>query len=112
MAQSAQERLGRTDFVYPLSCVFEISGPNKTTNKYKAIYERRITVQAGTLNDGVNLRLSILTRQHLHYRLSATAEDGQYIRFKSITSITLNQNGTINENNDRHLNTVLLKIAD
>ncbi|CAF3008106.1 unnamed protein product [Rotaria sp. Silwood2] len=81
-------------------------------HSYANIFADIITVQTGTLNDGVNLRLSILTRQHLHYRLSATAEDGQHIRFKSITSITLNQNGTINENNDRHLNTVLLKIAD
>ncbi|CAF4614263.1 unnamed protein product, partial [Rotaria sp. Silwood2] len=81
MAKSAQQRLGRTDFVYPLSCVFKISGPDRTTTNYEVIYERKITVQAGILNDGVNLHLNVLTRQQQHYRLAATAEDGQHIRY-------------------------------
>ncbi|CAF4498746.1 unnamed protein product, partial [Rotaria sp. Silwood2] len=106
--QTLNKRLGKQD----IAVIMHTSGSTGTPKGEIEFDKKKITVQAGTLNDGVNLRLSILTRQHLHYRLSATAEDGQHIRFKSITSITLNQNGTINENNDRHLNTVLLKIAD
>ncbi|CAF4317860.1 unnamed protein product, partial [Rotaria sp. Silwood2] len=106
--QTLNKRLGKQD----IAVIMHTSGSTGTPKGEIEFDKKKITVQTGTLNDGVNLRLSILTRQHLHYRLSATAEDGQHIRFKSITSITLNQNGTINENNDRHLNTVLLKIAD
>jgi hypothetical protein len=107
MAKSAQERLGRTDFVYLLYCIFK-----KNTNNYVCIYERKITVQAGGLNDGLKLHLSKSTQQRQHYRLEASAEDGQHISFKSITSIVLNYDGTINENNDHHLNTIMLEIDD
>lgn len=76
------------------------------------MYERKITVQTGALNDGLKLHLSKVTRQRRCYRLEATAEDGQHISFKSITSITLDYDGTVNEKNHRHLNTVLLEIYD
>ncbi len=46
MAKSTEERLGRLDFVYPLYCVFTISGFDKNTKTYVFIYERKITVQA------------------------------------------------------------------
>ncbi|CAF3387528.1 unnamed protein product [Rotaria sp. Silwood2] len=76
------------------------------------MYERKIMVQAGTLNYGVKLHISKLTRQRQRYGLAATADDGQHILFKSITSITLDSDGIVNEKNDRHLNTALLEIDD
>jgi hypothetical protein len=80
MAKSTEERLGRSDFVYPLNCVFKISGFDKNTNNYVFMYERKITVQAGALNDGLKLHLSKLTRQRRCYRLEATDKDGQHPR--------------------------------
>ncbi len=112
MAKSNQDQLGIIDFVYPLNCVFEISGFDETKNNYVFMYERKINVQAGTLHDELKLHLSQLTLQRRSYRLAATAEDGQHIKFRSITSITLNYDGTVNENNERHLNTVLFEIDD
>ncbi len=112
MAKSTEERLGRSDFIYPLYCVFKISGFDKNTKNHVFIYERKITVQAGTLDNGLQLHLNKLTQQRQHYRLEATAEDGKHILFKSITSITLDSDGTVNKKNDRHLNTVLLEIDD
>lgn len=90
MAKSAQDRLYREDFIYPLNCVFKISGIDTKTTNYVFMYDRKITVQAGALIDGLNLHLSQLPGQKKTYRLVATAEDGQHIHFKSIISITLN----------------------
>ncbi|CAF3083923.1 unnamed protein product [Rotaria sp. Silwood2] len=111
MAKSSQTRLGRTDFIYPLNCGFKVFGFNTNTNEYVVSYERRITVQAaGALNDGLKLHLSELPRRQRPYRLEATATDGKNVLFKSITSITLNLNGTVRAINERHLNTILLEI--
>jgi hypothetical protein len=60
MAKSAQEHLGRTDFIYPLNCVFTISGFDKTTNNYVFMYERKIMVQAVNVHFLVNLQLNII----------------------------------------------------
>ncbi|CAF1606704.1 unnamed protein product [Rotaria magnacalcarata] len=76
------------------------------------MYERKITVQSNALNDELKLHLTKLTRQRQRYRLTATAEDGQHIPFRSITSVTLDFDGTVSEKNDRHLNTVLFEIDD
>ncbi|CAM4837137.1 unnamed protein product [Rotaria magnacalcarata] len=58
------------------------------------MYERKITVQSNALNDELKLHLTKLTRQRQRYRLAATAEDGQHIPFRSITSVTLDFDGT------------------
>jgi hypothetical protein len=58
MAKSAQEILRRNDFIYPLNCVFKVRGFDETLNVYMVLYERKITIQTGALNDGLKLHIS------------------------------------------------------
>jgi hypothetical protein len=39
-------------------------------------------------------------------------EDNQKLKFKCITSVTLRSDGTVNQTNPQHLNTLLLEVDD
>jgi hypothetical protein len=112
MEKSSQDRLVQMDFQYPLNCIFNISTIDPRTKKTVFVYDRKISVQAGALHDGLQLHLATLTKTRDSYRLSATATDNNQIDFKTIASITLTSTGTIKETNSRHLNTIILTIKD
>jgi len=112
MEKSSQDRLGQTDFKYPLNCIFNIFAIDPKTKEQVFAYDRKISVQAGALRDGLQLHLVTLNKNQDYYRLTATALDNNQIEFESIASITLTQTGIIKETNPRHLNTIILKIKD
>jgi hypothetical protein len=110
MKKSSQDRLGQMDFIYPLNCTFIVHTIDPETNEKVFVYDRKISVQAGALHDGLRLHLAILISQRDGYRLSATAIDNNQIEFESLASITLTRTGAIKETNSRHLNTIILMI--
>jgi len=86
MEKSSQDPLGQMDFQYPLNCIFNISTIDPRTKKTVFVYDRKISVQAGALHDGLQLHLATLTKTRDSYRLSATATDNNQIDFESIAS--------------------------
>jgi len=76
------------------------------------VYERKISIQANALKDGLQLHLFTLATTTYGYRLSAEATDNNQTKFTSLASIALSSVGMIKVNNPRHLNTIILKIKD
>ncbi len=92
MAKSTQEALNKIDFDYPLHFVFDIHRMNPNTKTYNILYSRQVILQQGSLKNGINIYLDQLCWQRQRHRLYVTAEDKMQIKYKFISSITLNNN--------------------
>jgi hypothetical protein len=91
---------------------YHVSTTDAETNKLIEIYHRNISVQMGSLNEGLQLHLSELKKRRDCYRLSINGTDKDGIKYESVASISLSTTGTIKPNNARHLNTMIMQIED
>ncbi len=97
----SRDRLINKDVAYQLFCTFHISTTDPNTNDKILVYERKISIQANALEDGLQLHLLTLANTTNGYRLRAEATDNNQAKFKSIASISLSSEGLLMENKPR-----------